>query len=62
MKYKVTIVETKIYDCVVEADSLDEAKDIAVDNEPDWVLDDNAGWTELGEDHRVLVEGNWEIA
>jgi hypothetical protein len=61
-KYKVTIVETTIYDCEVEADSLDEAKEIAIDNESDWVADSNAGWTELGEDHRVLVEGEWVIA
>jgi hypothetical protein len=61
-KYKITIVETKIYDCEVNADSLDEAKEIAVVDELNWVLDDNSGWTELGEDHRVLVEGNWVIA
>jgi hypothetical protein len=61
-KYKVTIVETVIYDCEVEADSLDEAKEIAVNNEADWVADSDSGWTELGEDHRVLVEGEWVIA
>jgi len=61
-KYKVTIVETTIYDCEVEADSLDEAKESAIDNQSDWVADSNSGWTELGEDHRVLIEGEWVIA
>jgi len=60
MKYKVTIVETKIYDVEMEADTFEEAQDLALVQDPThWVLDEQATSIELGTDHLVLdVETN----
>lgn len=60
-KYKITIVESAVYDVYVEADSLEEAKDKAHDTEPSkWVKDDDASYCELGTDHFVWVDNDWK--
>ena len=54
MKYKVTIVETKIYDVEIEANTFEEAQDLALVEDPTrWVLDEQATSVELGTDHLV---------
>ena len=58
--FKITMVVTDIYDIEVEADSLEEAKDLAQwQDVSTWVKDENAGSSELGDDHKMLVEGAW---
>ena len=52
--YKVTVHEHKIYDLWVEANSKEEAEELASDTviEGDrrlWSLDENASWVELGD-------------
>jgi hypothetical protein len=54
MKYKVTIVVTDIYDVEIEADTLEQAQDLALEDSTRWVLDNKASTTELGGDHWVL--------
>lgn len=58
--YKITMVVTEIYDIEVKAESLEEAKDLAVEqDESTWVKDTNATSADLGDDHSVLVDGAW---
>ena len=58
--FKITMVVTDIYDIEVEADSLEEAKDLAVEqDESTWVKDTNATSADLGDDHSMLVDGAW---
>ena len=61
MRYKITIVTTDVYDCEVEANSLSEAKEIALGAD-NWVIDAGASGTELGYDHEVWDEttNTWE--
>jgi len=64
MKYKVTIVVTDIYDVEIEADTLAEAQDLALEDSTNWVLDEVASTAELGEDHYRLDPdtGEWTQA
>ena len=59
-KYKVTIVETVIYDAYVEAKNLDDAKDAALANPKCWYKDVNASDVVLGEDHCVMADNGIE--
>lgn len=63
-KYKVSIVETAIYDVYVEADNLDEAINEAAYTDPDrtWIKDVNASSCEVGTDHYVWVDNEWKEA
>ena len=59
-KYRITMVVTDIYDIEVEADSLEEAQGIALDqDESTWVKDDNACSATLGDDHTAFIDGAW---
>lgn len=64
MKYKVTIVVTEIYDVEIEADTLAEAQELALEDSTHWVLDEVAGTVELGSDHYRLDTdtGEWAQA
>jgi hypothetical protein len=60
-KYKITIKHTEIYDCIVDADSLEDAKELAWDIPEEW-SHTTAGWMEHGKDHEVMVDGEWKEA
>ena len=64
MRYKVTIHDHVIYDLHVDAESEDEAKEIAEDSiaEDDksrWEIDQMAGWTEVGDIELVEDEDSY---
>jgi hypothetical protein len=52
-KYKITIKETLIHDAIVEADSLEEAKEKAWDEPQEWIQDHEAWHMEHGQDHYI---------
>lgn len=55
-QFRITVKQVVIHDVFVKADSLDEAKDKALDNTDAWVEDTESTYTELGQDHWVLDE------
>ncbi len=66
-KYKITLKETRIFDSIVEADTLEEAKELAWDNPEEWIPDWEAWYMEHGQDHCKAVIGDdgeekWESA
>ena len=53
-KYKITMKEIKIYDAIIEADTLEDAKNqIDSGDIIGWQEDEEAGWFELGHDHYI---------
>lgn len=59
-KYCITIVETNIYEAEVEADTLEQAQDVALASPELWVKDDNASDFDFGYEHFILNNGEWE--
>jgi hypothetical protein len=59
-RYKITIIETAIYDAYVEAESLEHAQDIAIDNPNTWEKDVEASSFDLGDDNYKVIEGEWK--
>jgi hypothetical protein len=58
--YKITIIETNIYDCVVEALDLGAAKQRALSVPNRWSLDKDASFVQTGDEH--YIRGEWETA
>jgi hypothetical protein len=54
------MVVTDIYDVEVEADSLEDAQALALEQDDSkWVKDENACSAYLGDDHTAFIDGAW---
>jgi hypothetical protein len=58
-KYCITIVETSIHEAEVEADTLEQAQDLALASPEIWVKDESASDFDFGYDQMVLVNDEW---
>jgi hypothetical protein len=63
-KYKITIVETAIYDVYVDAESLEQAKDKAIydvgrHSKNNWFKNAEASSYEFGDDHCLWENNKW---
>jgi len=62
-RYKITIIQTDIYDVEITADSLELAESMAEGSNPDdWKLDEVSSYTTLGTDHKIynILTNRWE--